>query len=419
MRDRFARRRPVRTLTGWFALLAALAVLGACGGDDEGNAGGSGGGGDGGAASGEPVVIGAAIAKTGFFSVADNPAVTMMEFAIDDFNKQGGAGGRPFELITADTKSDPNQGTNAALKLIDEGADVIWPSVDYDLGRPAASTGSSRGKLVIGAAGSPRFGVQGIGPLAFNVGISSNSEGAAMAEYAYEKLGFETAYVLLDDTIDYTKQVCAAFEKRFAELAGADGIVGKDTFKNPDASIASQITRMKSASPEPAFVALCSYNPGAASAVRQMRGAAVDTPIVASASMDGKFWLEAIPDLNDFYYAAYASLWGDDPEPKINELVKRYQEKTGEFPTQSTSMVGYRAIEVLTKGIEDAGSADSEAIAAELNGLSDFSTVLGPITFTSEDHLQLDNPLRMIKIENGKQSFVELWDPEQVPPFEF
>jgi branched-chain amino acid transport system substrate-binding protein len=416
MRERFARGRRARSIAGAVAVLAAVAALAACGeGEDEASGGET----NSGAANGDPIVIGAAIAETGFFNVADNPAVTIMQFGIDDFNKRGGADGHPFELITADTKSDPNQGTNAALKLIDEGADVIWPSVDYDLGRPAASTGASRGKLVIGAAGSPRFGVEGIGPLAFNVGVSSNSEGAAMAEYAFEELGFDSAYVLLDDTIDYTKQVCAAFEKRFAELAGADAIVGKDTFKNGDASIASQITRMKSASPEPAFVALCSYNPGAASAIRQMRGAAVETPIVASASMDGKFWLEAIPNLSDFYYTAYASLFGDDPEPKINELVERYQEETGEFPTQSTSMVGYRAIEVLTKGIEDAGSTEPQAIADALNKLSDFETVLGPITFTPEEHLQLDNPLRIIKIEDGKQSFVKLWDPEQVPPFEF
>jgi branched-chain amino acid transport system substrate-binding protein len=400
------------------ALAAALAIA-ACGGSDDEDGGSGSASTTTGPAKGEPIVIGAAIAETGFFNVADKPATVMMQFGIDDFNQKGGAAGRPYKLEYADTKSDPNQGTNAALKLIDEGADIIWPSVDYDFGRAAASTGSSRGKLVIGAAGSPKFGVQGIGPLVYNVGISSNTEGATMAEYAYQDLKFRTAYVLLDDTIDYTKQACAAFETRWKELAGNDAIVGKDTFKNGDASIASQITRMKGVSPEPAFIALCSYNPGAASAIRQTRAAGVDTPIVASASMDGKFWLEAIPNLSDFYYTAYASLFGDDPDPTVNQLVKRYTAKTGEFPTQSTSVVGYRAIQVLTKGIGEAGSVEGAQVANKLNALSAFPTLIGPITFTPEDHLQLKNPLRIIRIDNGKQTFVKLWDPESVPPFQF
>jgi len=397
--------------TAFVALVAALAlVVSACGGSDDSssksstNAGSSG---------GEPLVIGAPTARTGFFNVADMPATQMLEFAVEDYNARGGAGGHPMKVIYADTKSDPNQGTNAALQVIDDGADVIFPSVDYDIGRAAATTGVSKGKLVVGAAGSARFGVQGIGPLAFNVGISTNAEGAAMAEYSYDRLGAKRTYELSDTTIEYSKDVCTNFETRYEELGGE--LAGKDTFKNSDASIASQITRIKNAGDVDQIV-LCSYNPGAASAIRQIRAAGIDTPIMASASMDGKYWLRGIPNLSRFHYVAYGSLYGDDPEATVNELFDRYRKATGEEPTQSTSLVGYRAVQLIAKGVDEAGSTDGRAIAAKLDQLKDFPTIMGPISYTPELHFQVNNPLRMMQIENGKPSFVELVSPEQVPP---
>jgi branched-chain amino acid transport system substrate-binding protein len=371
------------------------------------------------ASSGEPIVVGAAVALTGFFNAYDLPQNAMMEFAISDVNDAGGVDGRSYEIIYADTKSDVNQGATAALELIEKGAEFITVSPDYDFGRAAATTAQENGKVVIGGAGSAKFGVQGIGPLAFNVGISSNSEGAIMAEFAHEKQGYTRPYVLLDDTIEYTKQTCEAFTTRWNEVAGDGTIVGEDVFKNGDASISAQITRLKDADPQPDFIVLCSYNPGAASAIRQIRAAGIDLPIVASASMDGDYWLEAIPNLSDFYYVAYASLFGDDPNPLVNELVARYTEQEGQAPSQSTSFIGYRQIQVLTEGIKRAGSTDAEAVAAALETLDGFETVLGPITFTKDVHFTVDTPMRMMQIVDGKQSFLELWDPESVPPVQF
>ena len=53
-------------------------------------------------------------------------------------------------------------------------------------------------------------------------------------------------------------------------------LIGSDTFKNDDASIASQITRYKESAASggaPAVMIVCSYVPGAATAIRQIRAA--------------------------------------------------------------------------------------------------------------------------------------------------
>ena len=186
------------------------------------------------------MTVGGAVALTGFFNAYDLPQNAMMEFAVEDFAAEGG---RPYELVFANTNSEIDKGANAALEVLDKGADIVVTSPDYDFGRAAALEGVKAGKLVVGAAGSAKFGKQGIGDTAFNVGIATNSEGAVMAEYASEKLGLKNAYVLLDDTIEYTKKTCDHFGQRWDELGG--GTAGEDIFKNADPSIATQITRLK------------------------------------------------------------------------------------------------------------------------------------------------------------------------------
>lgn len=47
-----------------------------------------------------------------------------------------------------------------------------------------------------------------------------------------------------------------------------------------------------------------SLQPGGAAAVRQIRATGIKMSMIAATSMDGNFWLDAVPDLSDFYYPA-------------------------------------------------------------------------------------------------------------------
>ena len=166
--------------------------------------------------------------------------------AVDDINKAGGILGRPLKVVTADTKSDINQGAQAGLSVISKGADVMLVTLDFNFGGPAARVAQSKGMVAMSiGAGSPKFGVQGIGPLAYTIGSNGDVEAYAEAEWAYQKKHWRTAYLLLDDTTDANRTQCSSFATRWKELGGT--IVGQDTFKNTDPSVAPQITRLKGA----------------------------------------------------------------------------------------------------------------------------------------------------------------------------
>ena len=282
---------PRRRWTKALVALAALSLVAAgCGGDDDS-------GGDGAASSGskEPITIGFSIAKTGFLAAYDGPPRTAAEIAINEINEKGGIDGRKLEIVESDTKSDQNQGSNAAIEVLDKGADVLVVSCDFDYGGPSAREAQKRGILSMSTcAGSLKFGPLGIGPLAFSMGAPGVSQGAAPAEWAYEEKGWRKGYVLVDKAIAFDVENCEGASERWKTLGGE--IVGTDSFQFEDTSISSQVTRLKAANPQPEVLFLCSSQPALAKALRQIRAAGIDTPIVSGGSFDGDYWKNAVPE---------------------------------------------------------------------------------------------------------------------------
>ena len=93
--------------------------------------------------------------------------------------------------------------------------------------------------------------------------------------------------------------------------------------------------------------------------VKNLRSAGNNLPLVASAAMDGDFWLADLPDLSEFYVGAYGSKFGNDPDPKINDFVRRYTELYGMAPISSHAMVGYSQVAAWALAAERTGRGRS------------------------------------------------------------
>ncbi|WP_395542898.1 ABC transporter substrate-binding protein [Neotabrizicola sp. sgz301269] len=367
-----------------------------------------------------PIVIGVASGQTGTLEPWDKGAARGAELAVDDINANGGLLGRPVELVVRDTKSDPSLGPTAALEVLDAGAEMVLVACDYDFGAPAALTAISQGKIAMSScAADAKFGVQGVGPLAYTMSLATNGQGALLAEFAAEQQGWDKVYIMKDTAIEYTKSLCDNFRKRWVDLKGEDSIVGEDTWNGlNDNAITGQISRMKSEGADANFVVWCGFTNNG-SMMRQLRSAGIDLPVLASESMDGSHWIEAVPDLSDFYIAVYASIWGNDPDPKIAAFMTRYQEKYGEPARMGHVVTGYMAVEAWARAVEKAGSLDATAIQAALDGFTEEPLLTGPSTFTPDLHINLASQMLMMKVTNGKYEPIGRRAAEKVYPPEF
>jgi branched-chain amino acid transport system substrate-binding protein len=399
------------------AALVLLTVAG-CGGDNSGSsaattvAGGAAttGAGSattaGGGAAGKPIVIGAAVAQSGGFELYDNEVIKGMQYQMDKINAAGGVGGRKFELVVADHKTDPAQVESAAKEVLSKGADVVVTTADYDFGAAAALAAQQAGKVSMGGAGAPQFGKSGLGALHFNVYQGTATEAAVMAQFAQEK-GYKKPYLLSDTSIEYSKSVCDLFEQSWKQLGGS--IAGKQTFLSSDPSIANQVSAVKSADAD--VVIMCSYPPGGSSAIRQVRTGGVNLPIIGGAAFDGTFWLQAIPDLSNFYYPTMVSSAGDDPNPDVNAFLAAVKPAGGAI----YSLFGYEIIESVAKALAmNGGKADGTELAKALESFKDEKLLVGPTTYTADCHVPLGRPMAVLQIQGGKPKFIEYSTPKEL-----
>lgn len=357
------------------------------------------------AVAADDIVIGFSVALSGPMQAYDGDSSMMAKLFIDQTNEKGGLLGKKLRAVDADTKSDRAEGAKAGLAVVQAGAVLTFATCDYDFGAPAALAAQRAG--IISAflcAEDPKAGIKGVGPLSFTASGAAQLQGAVAAEWAVKK-GWKNAYVLLDDSIEYDKSVCAGFDWLYPKKGGT--IVGRDTFKSNDASVASQVTRLANAIRDKKVdaVMLCTYAPGAG-AVRQIRAAGIDVPLLNGSSMDGSYWLNAVPGLKNFYIVVQAAVEGD-PRPEVVALAEAFKAKYGRLPASQYAFPAYAFMQVWAKAVTEAGTTDPKTVVAKMETYTDVPTVLGPRSFSKNYHIQTKIPMMIEEVVDGADKVID------------
>lgn len=368
-----------------------------------------------GAAQADTVNVGMAYAQTGWMEAYDGDGARMVELWIEKVNAEGGVLGNQLNLLTADTKTDRVEAAKAAQRLLEDDVKLMIVSADYDFGSPSALQAQKAGLLAVSlGAGDPKMGVIGVGPYVFTAAVAAQLEGAVMADWGIEKMGFKKGYQLIDETNEYAKSVCAGYDWAFGAKAE---VVAIDSFKLSDAAVSAQITRLAEAIKTSGVdnVMTCFSGPSAASVVRQIRAAGIDIPILSGTSMDGTYWVDSVPGLTDFYVPTSALPSGDSREA-VNEITAAYEAKFGAVPATQYGYPIWAWLDLWKAAVEKTGTFDSVEVVKAIEENKDTETVLGLRSFSAQQHIQVNAPLLITKFEGGAQNLVEEWRiPTDVP----
>lgn len=365
----------------------------------------------------DEIVIGFATSSTGFMQAYDDNPTKMAQIWMDEINAKGGLLGRKLKAVFADAKSDRVEAVKAAQAVLSQGAELVVGSCDYDFGAPAVLEGQKAGKVsVFVCAEDPKAGI--MLPYSFSASVVAQAEGIAMAVWGYDKKSMRSAYVLQDDGggIEYFKSVCGGFEWMFPKKGGT--IAGRDTFPGGDPSVASQVTKLKQAiaNGKVDAIMMCSSPEQGTGALRQIRAAGIELPVLGDTGFDGNYWLSGVPNLGNFYTPVNASIFGDDPRPEVKSLISRYQAKFGQPPGTSFAFPIYAWLELWGKAVTQANTPEAGKVVAIMNAFRDEMTTLGPRTFTPNFHMQESMPLFIVEISNGQGKIIDkVYDREPIP----
>jgi branched-chain amino acid transport system substrate-binding protein len=394
---------------GFSALIAVLVfcaavVLAGCGSSSNGQ--------DTSAAVGLPdeIAIGAAISKTGYLAPYDANIAAIKQL-VSETNATGGIHGHKIRFVEADNHSDPQQAPRAAREVIERGADALLFSCEAPVAAAGAPVAEENDLLNFTlCASEPGYGPPYTGRLSFSANRSLISEASARATFLHEE-GYEHPYLLRDTSTILGKVDCFGFEETWNHLGGE--IAGSADFKNEDESIASQISELKASDVD--SINICSYPPGGAAAIKQIRAAGIDVPITVDSAFDGTFWTDGVPDTT----AIYTTLNGSAYEPTDKETAKLYGDldRAGVDTDVSGAMLAtYAAGQLMLQAIEETGSVDGEVLADALEE-KPHETIMGRIAYSPESHLPV-GPWFIYSYASGKPQLVKKVSPKFFPEYE-
>lgn len=384
------------------ALALCLALLAGCGSgsDSQTSAGGL----------PEEIVIGAAIAESGYL-VPYDANIAAIEQLVKETNARGGIDGSKIRVITVDNRSDLQQHPIAVQEVIEEGADVILSSCEVPISAAGAPIAEEHNKLYFTLCGSePGFGPPYTGRLSFSANRSLISEASVRATFLWQR-GFRRPFELRDTAILLGEIDQFGFQETFEYLGGK--LAGQADFKNEDLSIASQIAEIKRSGAD--SINVSSYPPGGASAIKQIRAAGIDLPIVATSAFDGTFWLKGVPDTKNVYVTLNGSTYdpADAQSAKLFESLKRAGVNTD---VSSNLLPSYAAGQLILDAIRETGTVDGAELATALEA-KPHQTVMGSLGYTSDDHLP-SGPWYIYEYHDREPKLLGRVEPAYVPEYE-
>lgn len=363
----------------------------------------------------DKIIFGGALCLTGVQAPLDTPGFRGAQVAIKELNDNGGLLGKQVEFINIDGKSDPVVVGNAAVELIDAGADVILAPCDFDFGGPASREAQEAGLVGISlCASDPLYSSWSLGDKQFTLSMWNTTMGATAAEYAINERDWKTAYVVTDQFIAYTKSLSKYFVEHFEALGGE--ILLEDTYTNGDMDFSAQLARLQALEEKPDVIFVSSYGQDIGMIIRSLREVGYDAPVLGGDSYDDPAMIEALGERlgNDIYFVTHTWM-GEEGHPDMPRFIELYTEMFDEAPDTSFVATGWDVVMMLAEAIEKAGTTEGAAVAKALED-TEFDLLTGKLSYrNAEEGHAPDKAAVLVEIQGGKTSFVGWRQPENPP----
>jgi branched-chain amino acid transport system substrate-binding protein len=384
------------------ALSLGLALLSGCGsgGDPQSSGGGL----------PDEIVIGAAIAKSGYL-VPYDANIAAVEQLVKETNARGGIDGSKLRVVSVDNRSEPQQQPIAVQEVIEDGADVLIFSCEVPISAAGAPIAEEHNLLNFTlCASEPGYGPPYTGRLSFSANRSLISEAATRATFLWQR-GIRHPFELRDTSILLGEIDQFGFQKTWEHFGGE--LAGQVDFKNEDLSIASQIAEIKRSGAD--AINISSYPPGGASAIKQIRAAGIDLPITTPSAFDGTFWLKGVPDTSNVYATLNGSAY-DPTDAETAKLFERLKQAGVDTDVSGNLLASYAAGQLILDAIRETGTTDGSRLATALEEKS-HATVMGPLGYTASDHLP-SGPWFIYEYPDRRPKLLQEVKPAYVPEYE-
>jgi branched-chain amino acid transport system substrate-binding protein len=384
------RRTSLRMLTA-IVTTAACASLFSCGGGGEGGSSTQAGGGT--------VKIGSLQSTTGDTSTFGQSSNKGIQLAAEERNAKGGVLGKKIEMVLADDQSQASQVRQAVLKLIEQ--DHVCAILgEVASGRTAAAAPDcQRNKIPLLSPASTRNDITDLGDYVFRSCYTDALQGKWIADFAAGNLHLTKAALFTDSQNPYSVGLSKVIEEEFTKAGGT--ITSRENYASGNQDFQSQLTNIRAGNPQIVF--LPGYYTEIVKILPQARKLGITVPFIGGDGWDSDVTLKQGGEaVNGCYFTNHYA--PDDPNPRVQEFVKKFQQRYDNEVPDAMAVLGYDAANILFAAIDRAGSTDGEKIRDAIGQTKDFPGVTGNITIGADRNAV--KPGVVLQIENGKLKMV-------------
>jgi branched-chain amino acid transport system substrate-binding protein len=324
--------------------------------------------------------IGVAAAMSGDAAGYGKPYLDAVRVAADEFNKEGGIGGRRIEVIYYDDRGIPDLALQAVKKLVlDDKVHALLPGgtsgaifTSMPVGKDARTPMWSYGL-------AKQITTQGEGMI-YRATPPDMVTIPALARFAHKR-GYRRVGIIHVDHF-YGEFVRDTFKHAF-EAAG-DGAKIVAAVSQPDGSrdVSSQLLSVARARPDCMYMG--TNGSAFAPTLRQIRQFLPrNTPVLTDTELSYPNFRDELKDLANgaFYYNSKMADVNPDPLNQrwisiLRERLGTYQEIMGRAPV---------GMAVLKEAVEKAGAVDGIAVMKQVHRMKNFPTMGGPFTYDPRD----------------------------------
>jgi len=361
-----------------------------------------------------PIRIGALHNVTGSLSSIGQPSLDGALLAAKQLNERGGVLGRPVELVARDGRSDPAVVAASTRELVRMPHMAAITGLNDTEMALAAAPVAEKARMVFLTSGatSPKVPLE-FPRFYFMTCFGDNTQAAAGAEYAHGALGLKTAWLLFDDTTDFTVLLAGYFKERYTALGGQ--ILGEDTYAGGMLDFSQQIARVLALPTPPDMLYVSAGPDDIGRLIKQMREAGLDQPIFGGDGYDTPLLLDtAGAAAHDTYFTTHVFLDPSQAPPLVRQFVADYEAEYGVPPDTAFAALAYDAVMLVASAIERAGSAKQKEIADTIELTDGFPGVTGAISFTPGTHIP-EKEVTIVHIVGDKPTLAAVIKPQEVP----
>lgn len=360
------------------------------------------------AAARTPIRIGALYGITGGMASIDEPGLHGFMLAAEQINAAGGVLGRQIAVIALDGQSDPAATAAAAAELIETHQVVAIGGLnDSNFALAAGPVAQSAGIPFVTAGATLPTLPDAVGDYFFMAPFGDDAQAHAVADYAMDVLGAQSAYILTDQAYDFTTALARFFKERWEANGGT--VVLEDVYQAGDTDFAAQIARVQALDPQPDAIFIAAVPNEAGVTTAQFRAAGLAQPILSGDGFDTPLIEEVAGENADaVYYATHAAL--DNTAENVQAFVRAYEAAYGRQPENAFAALGYDTLHLIADAIGRAGSTEPAAIRAALAVTQGFRGVTGVISYPPGQR-KPEKSVTIMQVQDGVHTFAAEMQP--------